>query len=331
MIYNPTLDERHALAAAVTALPAVDELVLDWNIMGDSQQPLEFFSAAWKHLAPRLRKLTLRTTIFDLDCFTTAAELEPAIYLEEIHIEMRGSSTRNDLRYDIQLTEAATTHRSLSALVPVIAKSSSTLKDFTAVIGWQALRDFSVALSELSAVDLPRLVRLTALGSNAYGRSPSLSYIGQPLCSMIQRHADTLEELSLNWSSDANQLEVWLQSGRLPRLRKLLLYNEDHTVLDYDDIENPYTPTTLGRWFSCAPVLQDLSIRGRPLGEGQLLSLVPALSQCPALHTIDLRYHQLTPKVFDELLRACPSLVTLKCTASQWLKQMPSPKITIDM
>jgi hypothetical protein len=341
IIHRPTLVERHALAATVTALPAVDELTLDWMTMGDSQQPLEFFSAAWKHLAPCLRKLTLRTTIFDLDCLTTAAELEPATSLEAIYINMRARKTRNNPSHNIQLTREAATHRSLSALVPIIAKSSSTLKELTAVmVGWQALRDFSAALSELSAVDLPRLVRLTARDLSPHRRSTSLPCIAQPLCSMIQRHASNLEELTLNWLSDANQIEVWLQSGRLPRLRKLVLYNEDPAVLvlhnedpavlDYDGIETPNAPTTLGRWFSCAPALQELSIRGRPLGEGQLLSLVPALAKCPSLRTIELRYHQLTAKVFHELVRACPSLVTLKCTASRWILQVPPSRITID-
>jgi hypothetical protein len=340
IIHRPTLVERHALAATVTALPAVDELVLDWMTMGNSQQPLDFFSAAWKHLAPRLRKLTLRATIFDLDCFTTAVELEPATSLEEIHIEMRASNTWNNPSHDLQFTREAATRRGLSALVPVIARSSSTLREFTAVISWQTLRDFSAALSELSAVDLPRLVRLTARGFNPDRRSTSLPCIAQPLCSMIERHASTLEELTLNWLSDANQIEVWLQSGRLPRLRKLVLYNEDPavlvlhnedpTVLEYDGIETPNAPTTLGRWFSCAPALQELSIRGRALGEEQLLSLVPSLAKCPSLRTIELRCHQLTAKVFHELLRACPSLVTLKCTASRWILQVPPSRITID-
>jgi hypothetical protein len=308
IIHRPTLDERPALAATVTALPAVEELILDWETKGSSQQSLEFFGAAWTHLAPRLRKLTLRTSIFDLDSFTTVAELEPATSLEAIHVEIRGGSMRNDPR-------AATAQRSLSALVPVVAKSSSSLKEFTAVVDWRALRGFSVALSELSAIDLPRLVRFTALGLNTYGRSPSLSYIAQPLCSMIQRHASNLEELALNWSSNPNQIEVWLKSGRLPRLRRLVLYNEDRLDFEFDEIETSHPSTTLGQWFSCVPALRDLSIRGLALGEQQLLSLVPALAKCPALHTIELRYYyHLTSKVSDELLRVCPSLAVLKCT-----------------
>jgi hypothetical protein len=318
------------LATAVTALPAVDELILDWNTMGYFQQPLQFFRVAWEHLAPRIRKLTLRTNIFNLPYFTSAAELQPTMSLEEIHVEIRGRNSWNDLRYDIQLARAADTHRGLSTLAPLAASSSSTLKEFTVIIDREALQGFSATLSELSAVDLPHLLRLTVLcAHNNYGRSAPVSHIAHSLCSMIQSHASTLEELTLNWLSDPNQIKVWLQSGRLPRLRKLVLYNDHPSMFGADGIRAPSVPT-LGRWFSSVPTLQDLSIRGLILGEEQLLFFVPALAQCPALHTIDLRYHQLTVRVYDELLRACPSLATLKCRERPWLKQIPPPSIIID-
>jgi hypothetical protein len=332
IIHRPTLDERPVLAATATALPAVEELILDWETKGSSQQSLEFFGAAWTHLAPRLRKLTLRTSVFDLDSFTTAAGLGPAAAsLEAIHIEIRGRGTQNNLTHDIQLIREAAIRRSLSALVPVVARSSSTLKEITAVIDWQALRGFSAALYELSAVDLPRLVRMTVLGIHTHERSKSLSYIARPLCSMIQRHASTLEELKLDWSSEPNQIEAWLQSGRLPHLRKLVLHNEDSLGYDSNSLElKTASVSTLGRWFRCVPALQELSIRGRLLLEDQLLSIVPALAQCPALRTVELGHCWLTEEVVDELLRVCPSLAVLKCREYAWLQRIPPSRITIE-